>query len=43
MKRANAEEAGEDLPLSGDPDRPYAKGRAYRADHYRSVSHDTEE
>lgn len=43
MKRANAEETGEDLPLSGDPDRPYAKGRAYRADHYRSVSHDTEE
>lgn len=42
-KRGNAEETEENLPLSGDPDRPYAKGRAYRADHYRSVSHDTEE
>lgn len=42
-KRVNAEETEGNLPLSGDPDRPYAKGRAYRADHYRSVSHDTEE
>lgn len=31
---APAAEADENRPLSGDPDRPYAKGRAYRADHY---------
>lgn len=43
IKRANAEAAGESQPLSGDPDRPYARGRAYRADRYRSVSDDTEE
>ncbi len=24
----------EDAPLSGDPDRPFCKGRAYQADHY---------
>lgn len=36
----------EEAPLSGDPDRPYAKGRAYREDHYRRVNspaEDTEE
>ncbi|MFR8334202.1 MAG: hypothetical protein ACLU9S_19065 [Oscillospiraceae bacterium] len=43
MHRANAEKAEEDQPLSGDPDRPYAKGRSYRADRYRNVSNDTEE
>lgn len=37
-KKANAPEIepDEDCP-SGDPSRPYAKGRAYRADHYREV------
>ena len=27
-------EQDEDKPLSGDPERPYCRGRAYRADHY---------
>lgn len=32
----------EKQPLSGDPSRPYAKGRAYRADHYgKKASADT--
>ena len=29
-------EENEDCP-SGDPERPFCKGRAYRADHYREV------
>lgn len=33
-RRAAAAEAGEDLPLSGDPERPFCKGRAYKADRY---------
>ena len=30
---ADAEEA--ERPLSGDPERPYCRGRAYQADRYR--------
>ena len=30
----------EDAPLSGDPDRPFAKGRAYRADRYGTDAED---
>lgn len=30
----------EDAPLSGDPDRPFAKGRAYQADRYGRGSED---
>ena len=43
MKRVHSNASGEDLPLSGDPERPFAKGRAYQPDRYRSVSNDTEE
>lgn len=43
MKRVQSNASGEDLPLSGDPERPFAKGRAYQPDRYRSVSNDTEE
>lgn len=32
----------EDLPLSGDPSRPYAKGRAYKADRYSKHRSDAE-
>ena len=42
QRRAAAESAGEDLPLSGDPERPFAKGRAYVADRY-GKGDDTEE
>lgn len=41
--RAAAEESGEELPLSGDPERPFCKGRAYKADRYGSRSADVEE
>lgn len=41
-RRAAAAEAGEDLPLSGDPERPFCKGRAYVADRYGKGAH-TEE
>lgn len=33
-KKNPAVEKNEKKPLSGDPSRPYAKGRAYSADHY---------
>ncbi len=36
-KGITIQEAGSELPLSGDPDRPYCKGRAYDPDRYKST------
>lgn len=41
-RRAAQAASGEDEPLSGDPERPFAKGHAYRADRYAHGS-ETEE
>ena len=35
-KNAPPKPANEDAPLSGDPERPYARGRAYQPDRYKN-------